>query len=173
MEKKELIEFEMDGQPVYVEVEPSGAGPRRVSRGGGGEKAEKRFKDAIARIRPAADALLTSFKEMNTPDEIGLDFGIKFNARAGAVFASVDSEATFKVSLKWKNVKEAEKKRIESRVKGRERNKFPGEREGFRSIVKVHERAHAHCIRPLPWRGRGTKGRPTAINREQATGVSP
>ena len=40
---------------------------------------------------------------MNTPDEIGLEFGIKFNAKAGAVFASVDSEATFKVSLKWKN----------------------------------------------------------------------
>ncbi len=36
--------------------------------------------------------------------EIGLEFGIKCNARAGvAVFASVDSEATFKVSLKWKN----------------------------------------------------------------------
>ncbi len=103
---KEIIEFEMDGEPVYVEVEPSGSGVRRVSRGGdGAAKAEKRFQDAIARIRPAADALLTSFKEMNTPDEIGLDFGIKFNAKAGAVFASVDSEATFKVSLKWKNVK--------------------------------------------------------------------
>lgn len=105
MKTKEIVEFELDGQPVYVEVEQSGVGPRRVSRGDDGvAKAENRFKDAIARIRPAADALLTSFKEMNTPDEIGLDFGIKFNAKAGAVFASVDSEATFKVSLKWKNV---------------------------------------------------------------------
>ncbi len=111
MEKKEIIEFEMDGQPVYVEVEQTGAGAgaRRVSRGRGEDsvaRTEKRFTDAISRIRPAADALLASFKEMNTPDEIGLDFGIKFNAKAGAVFASVDSEATFKVSLKWKNVKE-------------------------------------------------------------------
>ena len=48
--------------------------------------------------------MLESFKEMNTPDEIDLEFGIKFNAKAGAVFASVDSEATFKVSLKWKNI---------------------------------------------------------------------
>ncbi len=112
MENKEIIEFDMDGEPVYVEVERTGLGAQRVSRGRGEDgvaKAEKRFADAIARIRPAADALLNSFKEMNTPDEIGLDFGIKFNAKAGAVFASVDSEATFKVSLKWKNVKETGK----------------------------------------------------------------
>lgn len=105
---KNLIEFEIDGNPVYVEVEESEVpeGMRRVSRGGEGLlKAEDRFNDAISRIRPAADALLNTFREMNTPDEIGLDFGIKFNARAGAIFASVDSEATFKVSLKWKNVK--------------------------------------------------------------------
>ena len=49
--------------------------------------------------------VLQAFREMNTPDEIGLDFGIKFSAQAGAIFASVDSEATFKVSLKWKNPK--------------------------------------------------------------------
>jgi hypothetical protein len=40
---------------------------------------------------------------MNSPAEIGLEFGIKLNAKAGAIFASVDSEATFKVSIKWRN----------------------------------------------------------------------
>ncbi|MCK7576896.1 MAG: hypothetical protein MZV65_14195 [Chromatiales bacterium] len=40
---------------------------------------------------------------MNTPTEIGLEFGVKFSAKAGAIIASVDSEAVFKVSLKWSN----------------------------------------------------------------------
>jgi hypothetical protein len=101
---KEIIEFELDGQPVYIEVEPTeGGGVRRIGRTEDGiAKAETRFADAIARIRPVADTLLHTFQEMTAPDEIGFEFGIKFNAKAGAVFASVDSEATFKVSVKWK-----------------------------------------------------------------------
>ena len=99
----------MDGQPVYFETEISEAeGMQRVSRGEGEgetEKASSRFADAVARIKPAAEFILNAFREMNTPDEIGLEFGIKFNAKAGVVFASTDSEATFKVSLKWKNTK--------------------------------------------------------------------
>jgi len=106
---KKIIEFELDGQPVYFETEISEAeGMRRVSRGEGEEETEKassRFKDAVARIKPAAEVVLNAFREMNTPDEIGLEFGLKFNAKAGVVFASTDSEATFKVSLKWKNTK--------------------------------------------------------------------
>jgi len=58
----------------------------------------------VARIKPAAEAVLNAFREMNTPDEIALEFGLKFTAKAGAVFvASAGSEATFKVALKWKN----------------------------------------------------------------------
>ncbi|MCP4352925.1 MAG: hypothetical protein GY795_46335 [Desulfobacterales bacterium] len=104
--KKNIIEFELDGKPVYVEVEDpeSAYGERRVSRAEDGiGKTEKRFTDAIARIRPAAEAVLKTFQEMNMPEEIGLEFGLKFNAKAGVMFASADSEATFKVSLKWTN----------------------------------------------------------------------
>ena len=101
---KEIAEFELDGQPVYIEVEPvADRGVRRISRTEEGiVKAETRFADAITRIRPAADILLKTFREMSDTDEIALEFGIKFNAKAGAVFASIDSEATFKVSVKWK-----------------------------------------------------------------------
>jgi hypothetical protein len=62
-------------------------------------KAETRFADAITRIRPAADILFKTFREMST-DEIALEFGIKFNAKTGAVFASIDSETTIKPGLK-------------------------------------------------------------------------
>jgi len=104
---KNIIQFELDGKPVFIEVEASGETSGRQLTGrrneGGIEQSGARFTETIARIRTAAEAVLHSFKEMNTPDEIGLEFGIKFNAKAGAVFASVDNEATFKVSLKWKN----------------------------------------------------------------------
>ncbi|WP_417913243.1 CU044_2847 family protein [Candidatus Electronema sp. TJ] len=105
---KKLIEFELDGQPVYVEGEVSEAeGMRLASRGDddGPEKAASRFADAVARIKPAAEVVLNAFREMNTPDEINLEFGLKFNAKTGVIIASADSEATFKVSLKWSNKK--------------------------------------------------------------------
>ena len=106
---KKVIPFDLDGSPVYIEVEDSEENYIGKERLGGkkkdeNDKAENRFTDAISRVKPAAEAVLNAFRDMNTPEEIGLEFGIKFNARAGvAVFASVDSEATFKVSLKWKN----------------------------------------------------------------------
>jgi len=107
MSGDEVLEFQLaDGTPVFIE---SGAGSggaklRRVGRGDGkSEQVDQRFEDAVARIRPAAQVLLDSLKDLNSPEEIGLEFGIKFSASAGAIFASVDSEAAFKVSIKWKN----------------------------------------------------------------------
>ena len=104
---KKLIEYQLDdGSLVYVEVEaPVDEGPQRVSRSGESipEKVQTSFNEAIARLRPAADAVLQAFQGLNTPAEIGLEFGVKFSAKAGAIIASVDSEAVFKVSLKWSN----------------------------------------------------------------------
>jgi hypothetical protein len=105
---KKMIAFEMDDQPVYIEAEVSEMEMQRVSRSGENEpvSAESRFVDAVAKIKPAAEVVLKAFQEMNTPDEIGLEFGLKFNAKTGVVFASADSQATFKVTLKWTNEKE-------------------------------------------------------------------
>ncbi|MCI5211760.1 MAG: hypothetical protein D3910_23935 [Candidatus Electrothrix sp. ATG2] len=105
---KERIEFELDGQPVYIEAEVSEPeGMRRVGRGGDDttKKAELLFVDAVNRIKPAAEVVLNAFQEMNTPDEIALEFGLNFSAKAGAIFTSADSAAAFKVSLKWTNKK--------------------------------------------------------------------
>ncbi len=109
MKNKKIVEFDLDGNPVYIEIEEAEERVTRAGRGDEGEieKAESKFTKAIAHIKPAADAILNTFQEMNTPEEIGLEFGLKFNASAGAIFASVDSEATFKVSLKWSNKKES------------------------------------------------------------------
>ena len=36
------------------------------------------------------------------PSEAQVEVGFKFSAKAGVILASADSEATFKVTLKWK-----------------------------------------------------------------------
>lgn len=107
---KEIVQFELaDGSPVYVEVEERDAiGVQRVGRGDEAiAKAQDRFVDALDKIKPAAEMVLNTFRELNTPDEINLEFGVKLSGKLGALIASVDSEATFKVALKWKNEKPA------------------------------------------------------------------
>lgn len=111
-----IIDFQLeDGSIVHVESasDEAGTGMTRVARGGprdtkgapGDEANIERFEAAIAQVRPAAQALLDSLKDLNTPDEIALEFGLKFGAKAGAIIASADSEAVFKVAIKWTNPK--------------------------------------------------------------------
>lgn len=107
----DAVPFEMeDGTQIYVEVEDSPGGMQRVGRGGADEeKTAGKFQEAINQVRPAAEAVLNSLREMNTPDEIGMEFGIKFSAKLGAaILASANGETTFKVSMKWSNPKTAE-----------------------------------------------------------------
>jgi len=67
-------------------------GMQRVGRSGEEDKkAAKRFTEAMAHVKPAAETVLNAFKEMNTPDEIALEFGVKFSGKVGEMLASVDS----------------------------------------------------------------------------------
>jgi hypothetical protein len=103
MPNTQLIEFKLEDDTVLTVEGIREDGDRNmVARPGGAERAEKSFADALITAKKAADLVLTSFKEMNSPDEIDLEFGIKFSAKAGVIIASADSEASFKVNLKWK-----------------------------------------------------------------------
>jgi len=98
-----LVEFELEeGGHVLVEVPGGGA---LVTRGGGGqvqERATESFNKSIAKVKPAADALLASMTDMRQrPDEITIEFGVTFSAEAGAFIGSVGAEANFRVQLKW------------------------------------------------------------------------
>jgi hypothetical protein len=103
-----VIEFKLeDGSTVMIEgVDDTPQEQRKlVSRGGGEElvvKAEKTLQQAIRTAKSAAEVVLNSFKEMNAPDEINLEFGITMSAAAGVVLASAKTDAAFKLSLKWK-----------------------------------------------------------------------
>jgi hypothetical protein len=101
---RRLIEYPLaTGGSVIVEVEdPEGEGVVRVARGEIAAKASQTFEEAIDAVKPAILAIISKLKEMSTPGQIGVEFGIKLGAKAGAFFSSADAEANFKVTLTWK-----------------------------------------------------------------------
>ena len=107
---KTLIKFKLDdGTEVYIE------GDKSISDGGLTKtskknkdniiEADEKFETLIEKIKPVSNLIMNSLKDFNTPDDIELSFGVKFGAKAGIIFASVDSEATFNLKLKWSNHK--------------------------------------------------------------------
>jgi hypothetical protein len=103
---KQLIQFPLEGGGVVlVEVEGRDeGGPRRVGRlDEVAETSERSFQAALAQVRPAVDAMMTTLQGLECrPDEINAQFAIKLGAKTGAFLASADAEAQFTVSLKWK-----------------------------------------------------------------------
>ena len=105
MSEKKIVQYKLkDGTPINIEVIDENNEFQRVSRSGNDViEAAGTFEEALAYIAPAAQCVVDTFKDLNTPQEIGLEFNLKFSAKAGVIFASMCSEASFKVSLKWKN----------------------------------------------------------------------
>ncbi len=103
---KRLIEFPVQaGGQLLVEVdEPeSPGGMVRAARPGEvAEQAQQTFEDALDKIKPAAQAIITKLQGLHdAPDEIAVEFGVKLSASAGAFIASAGVEANYKVALKW------------------------------------------------------------------------
>lgn len=100
---KKLLEMKLDtGDSVFMEVEDTSSTVRGV-RGEPEENAVHRFDQALVSLKPVTNTLLASLKDINTPAEIKLEFGITFKGKAGVVFTSIESEANFKVAITWKN----------------------------------------------------------------------
>ena len=106
----EMIEYPLDaGGSVLVAV-ASMSGDGVVTRGWGddrplrvAEQANQTFESAVAKLRPAADALLTSLSGLkSTPEEITVEFGVQLTAEAGICIATLGSSANFKITLTWK-----------------------------------------------------------------------
>ena len=105
---KRLVEFKLDdGTVILVESEEPESRGGAVVRGGGGievvEKAEMGFEAALGKIKPVATAFIARIRDLaDAPEQVGIEFGIKLGAKAGAFIASADAEATFKVTMTWK-----------------------------------------------------------------------
>jgi hypothetical protein len=53
-------------------------------------------------VRSAAVSALRTFRDKSLdPDEVSLEFGVKFNATAGAVIAKTSGEGHLTVKLVW------------------------------------------------------------------------
>ncbi len=103
---KQLIEFPLeDGTSIVMEVDEEQAGATRVSREPGEivAKATQTFEAAMDRLRPMAQEIIGKLRDIKeSPDEVNVEFGLKFSATAGVIIAGMGSEATLKISLKWK-----------------------------------------------------------------------
>jgi Trypsin-co-occurring domain 1 len=103
---KRLLSFPAEGGgTILIESDdplPQGEVTRSLHPVNAIDTAQETFEAAVQRIKPAASAVLSTLRDLNTPDEIEVEFGIKLSASAGAFIASADSEATFNVRLNWK-----------------------------------------------------------------------
>jgi hypothetical protein len=103
---RRLVEFPLqDGGGVLIEVDDAAGGP--VTRGWGErrvtDQAQQTFEAAIAKVEPAARALLARLSELpEAPEEVAVEFGLELSAEAGAFIAAVSSSANFKVSMTWR-----------------------------------------------------------------------
>jgi Trypsin-co-occurring domain 1 len=101
---RSLIEFRLeDGTSVFVEAESSGREAVRGGRAGGlAMEAGETFESALARVQPAAFAIVELLRAISdAPEEIEVEFGIQLSAEVGAFVARASGDANFRVALRW------------------------------------------------------------------------
>ncbi len=101
-----LVEFPLqDGGSVLVQVDED-ARPGGVTRGLGNrvvEQAQESFEQAVDRVQPAVQALLSRLRQVaETPEEVQVEFGLQLSAEAGAFVAAASSTGNFRVTMTWK-----------------------------------------------------------------------
>jgi hypothetical protein len=98
-----VIEFPVaGGGTLLVEVDDPQVGTRPVARSVA-DKAKESFETAIAQVRPAVEALMSVLGDLSRkPDDVSVEFGVKFTAGADALIAKSSIEGNFKVTLSWK-----------------------------------------------------------------------
>ena len=109
MTEKNILQYRLeDGTIINIEgIDDSDGDLQRTSKKGDAFiEVDEKFETVLSKIQPVSELIFNSFKEFNSPDDIELEFGLKFGAKAGVIFASADSEATFKLTMKWNNQKD-------------------------------------------------------------------
>jgi hypothetical protein len=104
---KQLAEFQVEGtkETVFVEIESPAEGLLPAANPGEiAVKVGQSLEAALQKIKPAASAVVATLRDLaDSPDEITVEFGVKLSAKAGAILASADAEANYKVTLSWKS----------------------------------------------------------------------
>lgn len=114
---KRLTEMPLgDGTSIFVETdEPEGARGFRDVANAPDRTATlaTTLEQSLQAMKPALRKIKASLNELNHPDSIDVQFGIKIVGGVGAVFASASTEANFTVKLSWKRAKAGEEEEDE------------------------------------------------------------
>lgn len=97
-----LERFEVDGRPVFVEVEELRSAEGYAHVGVGDGRDGRDFSSALADVKPAAEKLVAMLNGLaRPPDEYEVEFGLKFSVGVGALIAKTSTDANFTIKLKW------------------------------------------------------------------------
>lgn len=89
-----------DGTEVLIEVDPP-AGFADVKFDGAVLRAQETLEKSLANVRAMAVKAIETFREA-APDQVELEFGVKFKAEASAaVFAKTAAEGHMIVRMSW------------------------------------------------------------------------
>src|SRR5436190_18729782 len=101
---KRLIQFPTEGgETITVEVKDEDGQLGHAGRGGDvAQKAAETFEAAMSRLKFLTSKVVSTLPNLNDPDELSLEFGVKLSAEAGVVIASASAEANITVKLSWK-----------------------------------------------------------------------
>lgn len=106
--ERQLLRWEINGAPLVIESDGDDDIAGWTSASALGDRivhdVRVRFEDALANVRDAAQIALRTFRESregSVPDEVELEFGVKFGTEAGAMIAKTALEGQFTVRLKW------------------------------------------------------------------------
>lgn len=100
---EQLLQFESDSGTVFVEVADDEPGIERATRGDDVMvKARASLESAMDQVRAVANATLGKVQDLaQQPEQIEVEFGVRFNAAAGAVIARTQAEGHLQVKLTW------------------------------------------------------------------------
>ncbi len=104
---------------IAIEWAGTQGGVQKASIGGGKlkelqEDSEKAVNIAMSAIRSMAykvSKTLDSIEDKVRPNEAEVEFGVKFDAKAGVLLAQASAEGQIKVTLKW-NIEQPERTKI-------------------------------------------------------------
>lgn len=102
----QLIEVPLAGGGTIL-IEADANKSSETMRGPGAKKVVEQvtqtLEDALDNVKDTANAVITKLRNVHqSPEEVTVEFGIKFGAKGNVFIAGGEAEANFKVAIKWK-----------------------------------------------------------------------
>jgi hypothetical protein len=123
---KRLLQFKNeDGSTFFVEVddlitnEPTRGILDDQNSRGLIQNATESFEKALKPLKEISNNICNSIRQITyNPDEVQIELGLKFSAKAGIILTSLDGEANLKIILSWKEQGVRNKNSVEEDAKG-------------------------------------------------------